>query len=231
MKRSGFTLIELLVVIAIIAILAAILFPVFAQAREKARQASCASNLKQLAYGATMYSQDYDEQLLDYRVINDAYLWNVAFETYIKNKQVHVCPDAPHTMSNTADSQRGTASLAWQGFRYTGSYAYNGWLYCNARSEGVCMLSQVTQPSATMLLADAIWIDAWIPNGNNACPGVINTQTGRNTSGVEMPFDQLDSGRLCIARHNGGIEMAFVDSHVKWTRLENLSKVTYLPAP
>src|SRR6184192_1931973 len=61
MKRRGFTLIELLVVIAIIAILAAILFPVFAQARAKARQAACISNLKQLGLGFTMYAQDYDE--------------------------------------------------------------------------------------------------------------------------------------------------------------------------
>ena len=61
--RKGFTLIELLVVIAIIAILAAILFPVFAKAREKARQASCESNLKQLALGMLMYAQDYDEKL------------------------------------------------------------------------------------------------------------------------------------------------------------------------
>src|ERR1043166_8631116 len=60
-RRSGFTLIELLVVIAIIAILAAILFPVFAQARENARQATCISNLKQLGTAATMYAQDYDE--------------------------------------------------------------------------------------------------------------------------------------------------------------------------
>ncbi len=228
MKRAGFTLIELLVVIAIIAILAAILFPVFAQAREKARQTSCASNLKQLSYGATMYSQDYDEQLLDYRVINELYLWNVAFEAYIKNKQVHLCPDAP---PRSNDPQMGSASQAWNGFRYSGSYAYNGWLYCSARPEGVCTLAQVPQPSVTMLLADAIWIDAWIPNGNNACPGFINTQTGSNTSGVERPFSQLDSGRLCINRHNGGIEMAFFNSHVKWTRLENLSKITYLPGP
>ena len=231
MKRSAFTLIELLVVIVIIAILAAILFPVFAQAREKARQASCASNLKQLAYGATMYSQDYDEQLLDYRVVYGGYLWNGAFEAYLKNKQVHLCPDAPQTVSNPAALQFGTASAAWKGFLYTSSYAYNGWLYCNARPECVCALAQVQQPSETMLLADSIWIDAWMPNGNNACPGVINTQTGRDTSGIDRSYDQLDTGRLCIARHNGGIEMAFFDSHVKWTKLENLSKVTYLPVP
>ncbi|MCD6351947.1 MAG: prepilin-type N-terminal cleavage/methylation domain-containing protein, partial [Armatimonadetes bacterium] len=64
--RRGFTLIELLVVIGIIAILAAILFPVFARAREKARQASCLSNLKQLALGFLMYIQDYDERLPRY---------------------------------------------------------------------------------------------------------------------------------------------------------------------
>jgi prepilin-type N-terminal cleavage/methylation domain-containing protein len=63
MKRRGFTLIELLVVIAIIAILAAILFPVFARAREKARQTSCLSNVKQLSLGMLMYTQDYDERL------------------------------------------------------------------------------------------------------------------------------------------------------------------------
>ena len=63
MRASGFTLIELLVVIAIIAILAAILFPVFAQAREAARKSSCQSNLKQIANGVMMYSQDYDETM------------------------------------------------------------------------------------------------------------------------------------------------------------------------
>jgi len=117
--RRAFTLIELLVVIAIIAILAAILFPVFAQAREKARQTSCVSNLRQLSLGATMYLQDYDEQFLDYRVINELYLWNVAFEAYVKNKQVHLCPDAAHPV-NTAPSlygELGSSSQAWNGFK------------------------------------------------------------------------------------------------------------------
>jgi prepilin-type N-terminal cleavage/methylation domain-containing protein/prepilin-type processing-associated H-X9-DG protein len=108
-KRAGFTLIELLVVIAIIAILAAILFPVFAQAREKARQNSCLSNMKQLAIGVQMYTQDYDELFPPY---NDAvpdwgnpdpatrkkadgawrtnYLWCI--QPYTKNQQIGACP-------------------------------------------------------------------------------------------------------------------------------------------
>ena len=94
-SRAGFTLIELLVVIAIIAILAAILFPVFAKAREKARQASCMSNEKQLGLGVLQYTQDYDE-------IYPTYLggqggWAGEIYPYIKSMQVYSCPDDSQT--------------------------------------------------------------------------------------------------------------------------------------
>ncbi len=99
MRRHGFTLIELLVVIAIIAILAAILFPVFARAREKARQASCMSNLKQWMLGALMYAQDYDERLPkhgqacsgDPALASDRCQWE-KIQPYIKNTQIWYCP-------------------------------------------------------------------------------------------------------------------------------------------
>jgi len=94
MMRKGFTLIELLVVIAIIAILAAILFPVFARAREKARQASCTSNLKQLGLSMHMYAGDYDEcfPLLRIYIGGSAVYYQWALEPYVKNWDIWYCP-------------------------------------------------------------------------------------------------------------------------------------------
>ncbi|MBI5832865.1 MAG: DUF1559 domain-containing protein [Armatimonadetes bacterium] len=137
--RKGFTLIELLVVIAIIAILAAILFPVFAKAREKARMSSCQSNLKQLGTAFTQYTQDYDEKypfghcgpwdgsVADVR-------WNVAVQPYIKSQQVFRCP------SNTNNN------WAW-------NYGGNAW---SDGFEGKS-LAAVTRPANKILVLD--WND------------------------------------------------------------------------
>src|SRR5437870_12469206 len=130
MKRRGFTLIELLVVIAIIAILAAILFPVFAQAREKARGASCLSNMKQTATAILMYSEDYDETQVhsqDWTSFARPDLNGSSFsgllQPYVKNRQIFICP------SNKRRQQQG---LDWNynvpddGVHHTStSYAMN----------------------------------------------------------------------------------------------------------
>ncbi len=95
--RRAFTLVELLIVIAIIAILAAILFPVFARARENARRSSCQSNLKQIGLGILQYSQDYDEQMISGQ--SGGVLWKELLQPYVKSKQIFACPSNPNQSS------------------------------------------------------------------------------------------------------------------------------------
>ncbi len=113
--RRGFTLIELLVVIAIIAILAAILFPVFARAREKARQTNCLSNVKQLALGNLMYAQDYDERSLPYSTLSsgNGVMWYTLVQPYLKNDQILKCPSQSITTGwpTSYGLNRSTGSL------------------------------------------------------------------------------------------------------------------------
>lgn len=222
-KRSAFTLIELLVVISIIALLAAILFPTFARVREMGRRTACQSNLKQMAMGISMYVSDYDDRYIDYRTMSVDSPWPLMYDPYVKNKQVLLCPDASDTSAITPNlyGTVGTASKPWTGYRYFGSYGYNSWLYCGARANSACQLGQVDSPATTLLLCDSIWVDGWVYNGDTSCPASYNTQTGANNSN--------NMGRICIDRHSGGINVAFVDGHVKWSKLENLSKITYQP--
>lgn len=119
--RKGFTLIELLVVIAIIAILAAILFPVFAQAREKARQTSCLSNSKQLATATLMYNQDYDETMpmsLYLVAPNKGFAVYDAVAPYMKNVQILVCPS--YTPGIDWQERLSRVGLVPDSFRYVG---------------------------------------------------------------------------------------------------------------
>jgi prepilin-type N-terminal cleavage/methylation domain-containing protein/prepilin-type processing-associated H-X9-DG protein len=117
-KGSGFTLIELLVVIAIIAILAAILFPVFAQARESARAISCLSNMKQIGIAMTMYAQDNEERFAPERIVYTAGCpeccnvdgtligWKAVTQPYIKNYQIYQCPSNPNRNLTTEEADK-----------------------------------------------------------------------------------------------------------------------------
>ena len=111
--RRGFTLIELLVVIAIIAILAAILFPVFARAREKARQTSCLNNAKQINLALQMYAQDYDEKICFMMTVDQGWTvpaqwWYQVLGPYVKNDQIWTCPSKADLWMGYAWSYNGT---------------------------------------------------------------------------------------------------------------------------
>jgi len=148
MKQKGFTLIELLVVIAIIAILAAILFPVFARARENARKSTCQSNLKQIGLAAMQYTQDYDETLVHYNLANVGG-WDKMLEPYLKNTGVLRCPSGPQGVL---------------------AYGYNYFYLGDGTANGTRSMASIQSPSETVAFADGAWNDT----GGNYNPAHIN---------------------------------------------------------
>src|SRR4028119_825727 len=120
--HRGFTLIELLVVIAIIAILASILFPVFARARENARRSSCQSNLKQIGLGILQYVQDYDERYKPSSGISYAYSWHTLIQPYVKSAQLFSCPSNTTTGSVNPTATSGMRQHYLEIGGYIGAY-------------------------------------------------------------------------------------------------------------
>jgi prepilin-type N-terminal cleavage/methylation domain-containing protein/prepilin-type processing-associated H-X9-DG protein len=193
-RTRGFTLIELLVVIAIIAILAAILFPVFARAREKARQASCLSNVKQIALAALMYSQDYDERMM-HIIIGGNFeysdgaggteyhygMWYKRLQPYLNNEQILRCPSAP---------QRRGPNI------YSGSTNGYGWNRHFGRYEDDISLADIEYPAETVMLAD----------------------TG-GSGNYRFYARHYDGGPYIDLRHNGGANLGLCDGHAKWYKV------------
>ncbi|MFO7946111.1 MAG: DUF1559 domain-containing protein [Armatimonadota bacterium] len=203
MTRKGFTLIELLVVIAIIAILAAILFPVFARAREKARQSNCLSNIKQLMTGVLMYSQDYDEMYPeavvvalpsytspDGTTVTAGFMpWPMCIYPYIKNVQIFNCP---------------SVSTGWDGDDNFWDIAYA----VNMRAVGLAQ-ARVQYVSETMFLADAEGGDE---DGDPSNGEGMGLYPGSGLAG----WDHIPG------RHNDGANIGFCDGHGKWLQVSNI---------
>lgn len=213
-RNVGFTLIELLVVIAIIAILAAILFPVFAKAREKARQISCASNMKQLALGFIQYSQDYDEWYPGRNIGNGdkAANWEYAIYPYVKSVNVYECPDAPTPLDS-----------------YEYNWTITNYTYTGTECTGAPM-SVFTAPSNTFLLFEG-------QEGTTAAPvhNPSNDPLAGNAgnNGWEIGLDCFAPYQVGFSWHDSAgiqnaptnpLNYAAADGHVKYL---NDSAVSY----
>ena len=190
MRRAGFTLIELLVVIAIIAILAAILFPVFAKAREKAKQASCGSNAKQIALGFMMYIQDYDERFMRHCYCVGGSCWMYKIEPYVKNWGIFNCPARP-----------------------------GNWRWCD-RSYGMNMLAldcaklgDIQRPAELIMAAD---VRKKAADSGALCPTAF---MNHSMNGGACGWGGCNSADSCLASwHNEGANVAFADGHAKWQK-------------
>jgi prepilin-type N-terminal cleavage/methylation domain-containing protein/prepilin-type processing-associated H-X9-DG protein len=201
MKRSGFTLIELLVVIAIIAILAAILFPVFARARAKAQQNNCLSNVKQLQLGLIMYVSDSDQTYPNCVYWNPTYTWEACLYPYVKNVQIFICPSDSAPFNETAWLGPQTATMIGTN-PWLCSYGYNGTV-SNLKSDSI------QYPSECLGIIDDVGIDfvlaGWPPYFTNSS---------------SWPLDPTK------ARHNGGSNMSYLDGHAKWINVQNIPDIT-----
>ena len=214
--KCGFTLIELLVVIAIIAILAAILFPVFARAREQARKTSCLSNLKQIGTASAMYVQDYDERLASVTFANypaglwgsptwNNYGWSYMFpmwQPYIKNAQVYTCPSAVDNFvgpTNDPNNPRYNMSYGYSEYIYNVGYGYSK-LSTLGQNYGVAQIAIIADCRFAGIFND--WDNTY-----------TNTATIPNNylSRVLLP-QNTNPGK---SRHDGS-NFAYADGHAKF---------------
>ncbi|MCS6860899.1 MAG: DUF1559 domain-containing protein [Abditibacteriales bacterium] len=216
MQRThrGFTLIELLVVIAIIAILAAILLPVFAQAREKARATSCLSNCRQIGLGVQMYVQDYDEGFPFARMMGHHHgamrspiSWLDTVQPYVKTRLLYRCPSDGSALWNDPTMPRQT------------TYGINGYFTPNHPPYWGVRLAQVTYPAQCIIVAelsDDRRGDHFMPMFWGDPPKVANPMMQM----MEWDMMRNEPKSLSIRRHQNGANYVFVDGHAKWYRFE-----------
>ena len=257
--RNAFTLIELLIVIAIICILAAILFPVFAAAREKARQTTCASNLKQLGMAVVQYTQDFDD-IMPYSKNTYynaqaqavyAYGWEYALYAYVKATNVYSCPDdqfAPNTEYNGTTEGNGAYTVNSAFYNNRTLSKNMGPFQIGAGTDNTSFppvaMSEITSPSTTAAIFDSALYTGtgWAPTnesggfspadypnvtyypsvGPQGYPIIEDCHTAPAPPCPTPPT----SYNTIVARHNGFVNVAWCDGHVKAVSLYSLLQTT-----
>ena len=225
-RRTGFTLIELLVVIAIIAILAAILFPVFAQAREKARQISCVSNVRQMGIAVSMYVQDQEgyPMMSSPSSFSPRTRWPDYIYPYVKNEQLFACPSAPEDLFRNGWAHNPAAK------KY-GGYGYNYQYLGNSRFPFTASDGLIDKPSESVAVADTNAVrkdDKMIGAGvYTVDPPLTSSRGSGKASGYYGDGAECGSGpEGCRAkpaeRHTEMVSVMFADGHSKAMKLSAL---------
>ncbi len=216
-RKLGFTLIELLVVIAIIAILAAILFPVFARARENARRASCQSNLKQVGLGLIQYSQDYDDVLVrawygsnGASNATTAYKWMDAIYPYIKSEQVFNCPS--HSFKAPAAPYKFRSGTSY------GSYAINASYWGDEDFEKSPAGELDTSLASIQDSSGCVWI------GDGSAHFEFAWENKDDQPSVKVDPTGLRYLDYLVERHLSTVPLLYCDGHVKSVKLDSLVK-------
>ena len=216
-SACGFTLIELLVVISIIAILAAILFPVFAQARDKARATACLSNLKQIGTAYTMYMQDYDGVLPLTNHSGGIASWINASQPYIKNRGIFRCP-SDNTQMKWAETE-----AEWNDSTIVvrrSSYFLNAWL-AGGNNAGASLYGNdpaIKNPSSVIYVAESVE-ESKSDHFHPMCWGTPDPDyaaTPCTAAAFAWNGQKNETSEIALRRHQGGSNYAFVDGHVKW---------------
>jgi prepilin-type N-terminal cleavage/methylation domain-containing protein/prepilin-type processing-associated H-X9-DG protein len=235
----GFTLIELLVVIAIIAILAAILFPVFAQARESARATSCLSNMKEVVLAEMMYAQDYDEAYAQSRQID--YIngaddcrtgsklgWKQLDEVYIKSWAMYRCPSNPNNNQGSDDASPFTTAATPDQYPLLNckiSYARNGWLWGAGPTNPPKRMAELDRPASQMEILESTWSCAdlgdWVAtNGNNGTTAACQWGTAFYQHHGAAPGG--DGNNFGHKANGGQGNWAYADGHVKSKKMAQM---------
>lgn len=239
LNKAAFTLIELLVVIAIIAILAAILFPVFAQAREKARAATCLSGLKQISLAFTMYVQDYDETSpqiwFGTTSTLQQYFWMDALSPYVKSSQFFSsCPSkdfgtwvpSPMIPGGSNNSRNNVAFPANSLYANVGTAAdtTDGQSATPPMREAGVGISSWAVPAGTILFGDGT---GYYISYSGTKTDIAVELTSPYPSGLDFPnIGRANAKSTRFAgRHFGGANWTYCDGHAKWQRMDTIAKM------